>query len=483
MEAGGGQTGVGEALLAPIGSHEPDYRRLMALLAVFFAGVVFWLWFFQGGSVPLNYHDWVKEYVYLDTLRDSLVLGKAPLEWDAPYYHETTRFLANPETLLTPDIVGLRWVSDTSFIMFHVLLLYGVGFAGSLAIARKLRAGVPEFVLFWLLFNFNGYVVAHLGSGHFQWTGYFLLPWFVSFASELSGKAGLRSACFSALKTGLVIGALILNGSVHFAVWCCVWLLIMAIVNWRMFVPVILAVASGLALGLGRLIPAAKYFPAAGDFVSGYPSLALLLRALVVPQGAETTLVGGNFGVLPWWEYNFYLGFVAVILLIASLIYMLVRRKVAQQMPMIVAALVFAVLSYGDLYFSISRLPFGNIERVSSRLIVVTYLVFLVVATAGLVDFRRNHPRAGLLVESVAGLAIVWQLVAHSRLWTIAQMRVVWPLEQIPLRNIAVSVDAGYARTVLFSWLLSILSLAAVALGLWWLRRTDAPAEPAKGVL
>jgi hypothetical protein len=472
MVAHDAQPDLADVLLAPIGTRGRDYRLIAVLSAVLLLGAIFWIWFFRGQIQTPSFHDWVKEYVYLDTLREAQTGSRIPFEWDAPFYHDTTKFLANPEVVMTPDIVALRWISSSSFILFHTLLLYAIGFAGSLSLARKLRAGVPEFVLFWLIFNFNGYAMSHLAIGHFQWTGYFLLPWFFSFASELSGKTTPKEALPPALKIGLVVGGLILNGSFHFAVWCCAWLLIMAIVNWRILVPALAAIAAGIGIGLGRLIPAAQYFPKAGGFSSGYPNLAVLLQALVVPKVVNTPLIGGKYDVLGWWEYDLYMGFAALLLLLAAAGYLLVRRSVKRQLPMIVAALVFALASYGDLYFSVSRLPLASIERVSARFLVMTFMTLLLLAVAGLADFRREHQSAGLLVELIAGIVIALELGYHALMWRIATMRTIWELEIPPARHIVPSADTTYVATVQWSWVASLVSVITVAALLWWLSRT-----------
>lgn len=136
----------------------PTHIRLRAylFLTLFVIGVIYWVGFFSSGNLSLSANDWVKEDAYLNTLRFAQTNRTIPWQWSKSFYHNTDKFLANPEIVLTPDIILLPWVSNGVFIIIHVVLFYAAGFWGSFLLAKKLNVSFLSFFFFWLLFNFNG---------------------------------------------------------------------------------------------------------------------------------------------------------------------------------------------------------------------------------------------------------------------------------------------------------------------------------------
>ncbi|HBG96485.1 MAG TPA: hypothetical protein DDY14_14470, partial [Chromatiaceae bacterium] len=107
--------------------HDPAtniQRRIHSalLLLLFLTGIAHWVGFFNGGELALTAYDWIKEDAYLDTLRAAQVNAEIPWRWNTAFYHDTRDFLANPETILTPDILLLRWLPNGLFILLHVLM-------------------------------------------------------------------------------------------------------------------------------------------------------------------------------------------------------------------------------------------------------------------------------------------------------------------------------------------------------------------------
>lgn len=201
--------------------------RFFFFIILYMIGIAHWICFFNAGDVTLMAYDWIMQSTYLNTIRVALTNGVIPWQLSDIYYH-TQNFLANPEIVLTPDIVLLRWIPNGIFVIIHVLLFYSAGFFGSLLISREKKSSFIAFLLFWLVFNFNGYLTAHLAVGHFTWTGYFLLPFFFiilsRFVTESQGAFSVDIT--SVLATAILLGALFLNGSFHFAVWCSLFMVI-----------------------------------------------------------------------------------------------------------------------------------------------------------------------------------------------------------------------------------------------------------------
>lgn len=131
--------------------------RWLCVAVIYLVGIAYWIWFFNRGDLNLVGEDWVLHGAFLNTLRDSQLNGLIPWRWNEPFIH-TSYFLANAEVVLTPDIIALRWLSNSSFVVLHNILWYSCGFIGSMLIVQKYESTPVTSVFFWLLFNFNGYV-------------------------------------------------------------------------------------------------------------------------------------------------------------------------------------------------------------------------------------------------------------------------------------------------------------------------------------
>ncbi|HEV3203647.1 MAG TPA: hypothetical protein VGY77_04660, partial [Gemmataceae bacterium] len=146
-------------------------------------GILHWVWFFNGGELTLQSFDWPKEVMFLEVLKDSLQEGRFPFHIQVSQHYQEEfshlrngRFLGLPETTLSPQILLLPFMKLSRFILVHNLILYSLGFLGSLLIRKRYGISLIPFAVFFVLFNFNGYITSHLGAGHSMWSGYFLLP-------------------------------------------------------------------------------------------------------------------------------------------------------------------------------------------------------------------------------------------------------------------------------------------------------------------
>jgi hypothetical protein len=449
--------------------------RSYLLLALFLIGIVHWVGFFNAGDLSLVAYDWVLEVAYLNTLREAQTSGVIPWRWSIPYYHGTQNFLANPEIILTPDIVLLYWLPNGIFITVHVLLLYAVGFYGTLLVARRLNASFLAFLIFWLVFNFNGYVTAHLAAGHFPWTGYFLLPFFFiflfTFVTQSQNTNSVSTT--SALSMALLFGVLFLNGSFHIVVWCSMFMAIALLWRWAMFPNVFTAILVGGLLGAGRILPAALSFPEKGSFISGYPDFGTVLDAFTSLRGHDSVHFGGMFGALGWWEYDIYVGFIAFIALVICFALALKRRKAVCQKPLVAAAAVLFLLSLGDVYALVTNapFPFAGVERVSSRFIVMPFMLFLIIAMAGSDELFCSWPK-GSKVAALMGLPFVaWELALHSFYWRVDRLDQSFQQTTRPALSLVPNSDPTYAFSVYAGWSVSLITLVVVVTVLFWNRQ------------
>ncbi len=142
------------------------------LLLIFAAGILHWVLFFNQGNVQLFANDWHKETLYYLHLQQAIEQGVIPWHTQVSIL-ETQRFLANPEIVLSPQIVLLRWMSVGKFVVVNTALCWAIGYAGCLLIKRRHRLSIASFTMLILLWGFNGHIVSHLAVGHSMWNGYF----------------------------------------------------------------------------------------------------------------------------------------------------------------------------------------------------------------------------------------------------------------------------------------------------------------------
>jgi hypothetical protein len=226
---------------------------IVILAVLFAAGAFHWIWFLNYGRMDFKPYDWGKEFIYYSVLRHAIASGTMPYHISLAF-HGSNRFLALPEVNLSPQIFLLPAMNVGTFVVFNTLLLYSAGFVGSLLLKRRYRLSTIAFAVFFLLFNFNGHITAHMGVGHSMWAGYFLLPFLILFLLELLEGEPWRS---TSIKLALTLFLILLQGSFHLFVWCLLFLVLVLAFNWRRYHrPLLTTIALSALLSAHRLLPA-----------------------------------------------------------------------------------------------------------------------------------------------------------------------------------------------------------------------------------
>src|SRR5881394_318516 len=156
-------------------------HRLLSLLYVamlYLAGAAHWGLFLGGGSMRFSHEDWVVAYSYYTIVHEAVGAGVLPYHSSAPLDNRgSDRFMGLPNTPLSPQFLLLGRVGFPWFVVINGLLLYTVSALGCLALRREHRLGWIPFTFLFLIFNFNGFITAHLSAGQTAFFGYFFLPW------------------------------------------------------------------------------------------------------------------------------------------------------------------------------------------------------------------------------------------------------------------------------------------------------------------
>jgi hypothetical protein len=382
------------------------------------------------GPVP-TLEDWPKEFRYYSVLRQAVVERRLPLFVSRPIL-SGRKLLTIPELNCTPPVLLLGLVSIPRFVLLDTALSYAIGFAGLLVLRRRYGLELLPFALLFLLFFFNGHLVAHMAVGHSMWAAHFLLPFFVLGVLELleGGRAGTPALL------SLVLFAMLLRGGVHLFAWCVLFLILLAVFNPRRARGAALALLGAGVLGMVRLAPAA--FLARrwqGAFLSGFPSPGDLWRGLVSIRGPAEPLRGGVFGQLAWWEYDTYVGPFGLLLLLGlgvALARVPALREHAEK-GLYGPMAVMAVLSLGDTYLLLNLLPLPLLgsERVGSRLLVLPLLMLATVAALRLQRCLAAPPGGSRSLVAKAGTLMVvgaaGGLAAHAWAWRVEALAAVLP--------------------------------------------------------
>lgn len=446
---------------------------VMSLIIGYLLAFGYWFAYLVKGQPTFTGNDWLKEQVFSNLVRDSIQSAALPWRMSTDFYHVGVyELIANPEISLTPDFLLLSVLTNNTYFLVHWLAFFTFGFVGTVLLARKYQFSSLSFLFFVVLFNCNGFIGAHLSEGHIQWAGYFGLPMFFYFLSDLAAKSsGIQKR--TALCISLLLGVLFLNGSFHIAIWCLMFMALTLLYRRDLIPYVGLVVLLVGFMAASRLVPAGLYFPAKTDFVSGYPSIATLLDAFTYIYHPENPTRGGAFGNLMWHEYSFYIGYTGFVFMLAGA-YQYQKLKI-QSVPVwwVPAALIMFMFAMGDVYQLIpnSGIPFSTIERVASRFIVIPFSVVLIIAAVGFTALEQRHQYFTRLTLVISLVPMMGEIFQNARKWRIESYEIAVGSNHIPQVTSVASSDGFLRMIVATSWSISALTALMVMIWLYKLGR------------
>lgn len=455
---------------------------------LFLSGGVFWAGFLNWGRGPYAYHDWADITIpRLTFLLDGLRKGILPLHItdSFPLGGVTDQFLTIPDVVISPQIIFLKWMNINQFILVNFLIFYTVGFIGTVWLNRKLRLSPASLALFFLLFNFNGHILAHISLGHYTWTAYFFFPWLVGLVIELMGGKGGWSW---ALRVASLLLIMLLQGGYHQFIYS-LFLLGFLVLVFPKKVSTLLG-----ALGFSVLVSAFRLLPPFmnlgkfdNNFTAGYPMVQSFWDALVhlyIPN--DFTINNDLTNQIGTWEYTLFIGILAAVFLVGFGFISAFRNRnnPGSYAILLLPSLGLAILSL-DRFYKFLRLviplPLITGERVPARMISLAFILVLVVAVA---EYQRwlnkQKPSSILALSSLGALLLVgndlWQ---NFRTWRIPAAAGKYELVVYQAARWApvVKSDPSYALILVSGLSVTILSMAAlVYLTLWSRRSRNAPA-------
>ena len=426
----------------------------MLMMAV---GVITLAWYLRFGAIDWNQgSDWRKEWIYYTALKEAVASGELPWHLRGQF-QGTDRFLANPETVFAPQVIALRWLSIQDFMLAQLLCYCAIGLWGLLRLSHELRFGALTSLMFLTLFLLNGHVLSHLAQGHGQWIAYLLLPLVLLLIHRAAnGDVSRRNQ----IKLALVLTAMVSAGGWHVFVWCSLFVAAFVLVRleaWRFAGRVALIT---LGLCAFRILPAVMVFGGGrNEYLGSFDSLSTFLAALI---GEPRPLMNG----LNWWEFDAFIGWIGLIVFCAGVTLPLAPARPRPLGYLWVPSAAMIVLGFYDIYrISLFQLPGFSSERVTSRLVIVGVIGFVLLGCLQLNTWLQSTtaPWRRALV-GIATLAMAIQLVVRAEAGRPALDR----SEPPPVDVIKKEPPEALYRISVFGGMSISLAAAAMALRTLW---------------
>jgi hypothetical protein len=404
--------------------------HVAVIAGLFVWGVSLWGTFYSWGNISFDFLDWGEvtgpRYALL---RDAAERGILPLHAGnlTALRGVTDRYFSIADTPFSPQYLLLPYFETGQYLFYDTLLYYTLGFIGLVLLYRKYHLSPVVFAVLFLVFNFNGSIIAQLAVGHSIWTGHFLIPFFLLLVFHLveREKTGWRWI----LALVVVMLAILGTGYFHLYLWCLMFLALLALFNWRLVKPVFWGgLFTGLA-SLWRLMPPSLALSGiTQEYLGGFPSVTDMIDGMVVLRDPYRAIqaITDTFP-LNAWETDYYIGLLGLAFLVGCGILLPLwreRSRTSFQVQILIASLVFAAFSIGEVFAQFIRVftfpPFTG-ERATARMFIIPLAFVLALACIYLqrdISQRRLPAWVKILGLGLAGL--LWHdLNQHLQAWRI----------------------------------------------------------------
>jgi hypothetical protein len=363
-------------------------RRRLAWALLFAAGALHWVVLLDArpGALqgpPVTLEDWPKEYRYLSVLQQSVREARVPYFLSEPIIF-SRKYLAIPETCLSPQVALLAVLPAGTFVVQNTLLAYAACCAGAWLLSRRYGLSPLPAAFLVLIAGVSGHPSAQMAVGHSMWTGFLLLPFVLLPLCSLAEGSASRT---TPIALAIALTAILLQGALHVFAACVLFLLLFAAFNPSRARAVVTALLWTGGLGCVRLLPAV-FVARRRDtaFLTGYPSLLDFARGLLTILPPDAGQHGGFFGAVDPWEYDVYVGPAGLVFLVAGGVWLAWRGIEALpgggERRLYGPMAVLAVLSFGDagVTLGLSHLPLLSAERVTTRLVALPLVLLALLA-------------------------------------------------------------------------------------------------------
>jgi hypothetical protein len=450
------------------------------LVGLFVSGILLWGSFLNWGRGPYNFHDWALVAVPRTAiLKDAVTRGLNPLHTIDPAALGgfTDRILSIGDIILSPQILLLKWLEPVTFLVINTLLLYTLGFLGLVLLQRSLKLSLFSTTLFFLLFNFNGHILAHFSVGHTTWSGYFLIPWLILLVWETLEK---NVNWTWVAKVSFLLFFIFLQGSYHLFVYCLIFLGFLALAVPKNFWKIIAAGTFSILISMVRISPmilSFRDFKQQYLFIGGYPltqSIWEMLTTLQIP--GESTRFMGLINSLGLWETTFFIGTVGGLFLLGFFIRSILRKpdRSNPAAVLFLPILGMVLLSIDQVYRYTSiilPIPALSGERVPIRFLVLAFAFGLTLAVLECQHWLDTHQPSQTITLGLIGIPVLifndlWQ---NFRLWRVESAASRFPAETLnPAQwKISIYAEPQYTHLLWVGLAVTLLSTTVLVYLTW----------------
>lgn len=382
----------------------------------------------------LGVNDWDQHLFYYGAVLKNVVeYGQMPF-WN-PWYCGGNVLWQNPQIALLSPVYPLTAFMPLALAMkVNILLHYWMGFVGMHLLLSRV-VGLRSLPLIFFLatvFTASGGPAIHLLIGHSVFLPAFYLPFVVYFFLRSVQTGTVRGSLLAAIP----IAMMVYNGGTHILPMAIAAVGLLAVVSaavlrqWRPLVFGVACCVAGLAYSAPKLIPVVSFVSSEQFWDTRppieRPDLTTLEMAAGIyldpEQKKRTRLPEQRHG---WHEYGNYIGPVAALLIVASVVWAFVRRRAADYwlgLALAIATIVFFVWSLGD--FSrfapsslASHLPLFSSFRIPSRYNIAFVLCGAVTAGWALRSLSLDvlRPRTARVAISLVCIAAAAHLIGRNR--------------------------------------------------------------------
>jgi hypothetical protein len=436
---------------------------------LYFSSVGIWAFFLNFGNFIWGVQDWIWEWRYSRILQEAITSGLLPLHTDPPLSYGVTRYFGIPDVNLAPQMLLLRFLDPGVNFLVNTLLMVSISYLGCLAIRRHFRLSLFSFTILSLLFNFNGFITAHIGIGHTLFTGYFILPFFVLLILQLVEGRG-SSVWFA--KMGIVLFGIELLGTTQIFAACLLFMCVLFLFGTSIRLQLLKAMVVGVVLNIYRIAPAVIALPSVrAPRFTGFSNLSALIKSLIWIIPPWDSIIKEHR--LDWWEFDMYIGLLGLGFIIYFGLFKIWRPEVERQSSGLVHRLmiticVFIMFSIGYLYMPINSIPLPllRLVHVPSRFFIFPLLFLITLASVRMQawldagTFKSWH----YSILSVLFIIFGHDILRHTQLWRVEFVFESFSggIYEAPLEynlRIANQVDPLYTNILIISGVVTFISI------------------------
>jgi len=384
-----------------------------------------WLWFFSGATFSND--DWPEQVSYASVVQDAIQLFQLPWFSDKEILFGTNKLMLNCMVDLSPTALLLKLFTVKQFFVIEFLIFSGIGVIGCVKLANYW--GMNWVAAFFLvaMSQFNGFVLAQIAVGHKTMEPILFLPWLIYYYSFLRDSVCSERRIFPInlliLKISLVLVGSLLIGGIHPFTWFAMLLAMLVVfdprVRWHLSKAIFIAVG----LSFWRIFPEAwRCWGLQHPFLSGYPSLNILLSALTQIGNHETPIMGTHIAIR-WWEYSMFIG-VGAFFSILLFNFFIRCGNCKHLAALMVSGVVFFYIAASDVWLGVhlTRLPLSNSEAVSSRFMVMALFIAAFFAADSFSQWDFKHKK---WIGWAVMCGMMFELFENAIMWRPANFNVV----------------------------------------------------------